>query len=299
MKENFKNITIALVMSMLSVASASAIDNVYTMEIGAQAGVNYYIGDANRHIFMHPREVAGLQLRYKFDRRWCLAGRAQWSRFGFMNINQSYTTPTITPGTNPGTVDPGTGGGTTPTPDPGTGGGTIDPGTGGGGGFPGGRPGRGMPQRAPEKPWGDDGDLSTRPCVSADIVAEFNFFEYGNDWEVGRIKPYTPYIFLGVGVGWYGLDWSHERTLGIPASLYIPFGIGFKWKFAPRWGMNIAWQHNLYLKDNVEGKPGLNNVHEINGSNILENDLMGQLSLGIVFDFAKKKRACKTCMFIN
>ena len=174
----------------------------------------------------------------------------------------------------------------------------------GGGILPPGPGHRGMPQRAEAwgaEEWGANGGLNTRPLIGFDVTAEFNFFEYGNDWEVGRIKPYTPYIFLGVGCGVYNFDpstWDHSK-LGIPASVYVPFGIGFKWKFAPRWGMNIAWQHNLYFKDNLEGKKDLNNTHELNGSNILENDLTGQFTLGIVFDFLKPKKACTTCSFFN
>lgn len=284
MKKELTITLITLVISILSAAPAFAIDNKYTMEIGAQAGVNYYIGDVNQHIFMHPRELAGLQLRYKFDRRWCLSGKVNWSRFGYEYGTISTSKPG---GTNPG-------GGTTPGGnDPGTGGGGTKPG--GGGIFPG---GRGMPQRAlaANEPVNDI-TLYERPGVGAEVVGEFNFFEYGNDWAMGRIKPYTPYIFLGVGLGYYGIDWTYDSQLGFPISLYVPFGIGFKWKFAPRWGLNIAWQHNLYFRDNLENNIELNNTYELNGSNILENDLLGQLSVGIVFDFAKSKRACTTCTF--
>lgn len=272
------------------------------MEIGVQGGANYYIGDANNHhidgthphIFVRSRETAGAQLRYKFDRRWCLTGKAYWSRFAYMMPGTEISTPTTGGGTTPGGGD-NPGGGTTP------GGGGTTP---GGGVLPPGPGHRGMPQRAEAwgaEEWGANGGLNTRPLIGFDVTAEFNFFEYGNDWEVGRIKPYTPYIFLGVGCGVYNFDpstWDHSK-LGIPASVYVPFGIGFKWKFAPRWGMNIAWQHNLYFKDNLEGKKDLNNTHELNGSNILENDLTGQFTLGIVFDFLKPKKACTTCSFFN
>jgi len=241
MKQTIKNISIALIISILSAASAFAIDNKYRMEIGLQAGANYYIGDANPHIFMHPREAAGLQLRYKFDRRWSLTGKANWSRFGYEWSDKSA-----------GNVPSG---------------------------------------------WGGHDSLCVRPLIAADVVAEFNFFEYGNDWEMGRIKPYTPYIFLGVGVGCYGKQ--NDTNLGIPASLYFPFGLGFKWKFAPRWGLNVAWQHNLYFKDNLEHFAPLNNTHDMNGSNILECDLTGQFMVGIVFDFLKSKRPCTTCNYFN
>lgn len=238
MKQTIKYIYITLIISILSAASAFAINNTYAMEVGIHAGANYYVGDANKHIFMHPREIAGGQLRYKFDRRWCLAGKVNWSRFGYEWTDYlSATKPTG---------------------------------------------------------WGSTEEVTVRPCISADIVAEFNFFEYGNDWEMGRIKPYTPYIFAGIGGGVYGR--MHTSELGVPAGFYFPFGIGFKWKFAPRWGLNLAWQHNLYFhQDNLENNTNLDNTHELNGSNILENDMTGHLTLGIVFDFAKTKKPCVKC----
>lgn len=230
MKITIQHTFITLIMCLLSVVSAYSIDNTYLLEMGVQAGVNYYTGDANPHIFQSPLETAGAQLRYKLDRRWGFTTKAYWSRFGYKEPNAQKI---------------------------------------------------------------------TRPLIGIDVTAEFNFLEYGNDWEMGRIKPYTPYIFLGIGVGYYGFGWANAPNTGIPASLYFPFGIGFKWKFASRWGLNIAWQHNLYFKDNLENSSQYSNTHELNGSNILENDLTGQLTIGIVFDFCKSKRACTTCNFFN
>ena len=230
MEKTIQHTFFTLIICLLSATSAYSVDNTYLMEIGVQAGVNYYIGDANPHIFQSPLEVAGAQLRYKFDRRWSLNAKAYWSRIG-------HTEP--------------------------------------------------------------DKTNVVRPLIGIDVTAEFNFLEFGNDWEMGRIKPYTPYLFLGVGTGYYGIGWANEPQTGVPASIYFPFGIGFKWKFAPRWGLNIAWQHNLYFKDNLENQSQYANTHSLNGTNILENDLTGQLTIGIVFDFVKSKRACTTCNFFN
>ena len=230
MKKTIQHTFFTLIICLLSATSAYSVDNTYLMEIGVQAGVNYYIGDANPHIFQSPLEVAGAQLRYKLDRRWSFNAKAYWSRFGYTEQNK----PKV-----------------------------------------------------------------VRPLIGIDVTAEFNFLEFGNDWEMGRIKPYTPYLFLGVGTGYYGIGWANEPQTGVPASIYFPFGIGFKWKFAPRWGLNIAWQHNLYFKDNLENQSQYANTHSLNGTNILENDLTGQLTIGIVFVFAKSKLACTTCNLFN
>ena len=70
-----------------------------------------------------------------------------------------------------------------------------------------------------------------------------------------------------------------------------------KWKFAKRFGLNLAWQHNLYIADNLEGMANLNNTYDLNGSNILNFDVTSQLTLGIVFEFAKEKAVCRTCYY--
>ena len=64
--------------------------------------------------------------------------------------------------------------------------------------------------------------------INADVMAEFNFFRFGeaNKYDK-RIKPYTPYIFLGLGVGLYGAE-GYTNAKYNKAAAYLPFGIGFK-----------------------------------------------------------------------
>lgn len=125
--------------------------------------------------------------------------------------------------------------------------------------------------------------------MNIDVVAEFNFFRFGARQYDTRIKPLTPYIFLGVGFSAYS-NFSQYAA-------YIPLGIGLKWKFASHWGLNIAWQQQIYFADNLEGKTYYDNTADLNGSNILNNDFTSTLTLGIVFEFGRKKSACRTCDF--
>ncbi|MBR1808495.1 MAG: outer membrane beta-barrel protein [Paludibacteraceae bacterium] len=134
------------------------------------------------------------------------------------------------------------------------------------------------------------GETATNRIINVDVVAEFNFFRFGQKQYDTRIKPITPYIFLGVGMGLYN-DYSKVGA-------YLPFGFGMKWKFSPRWGLNIAWQHQLFFADNLENNELYNNYpngYRMNGSNILKNDLTSTLTLGIVFEFAKQKAVCRRC----
>ena len=139
--------------------------------------------------------------------------------------------------------------------------------------------------------YSDYGRLSDRwaenNITKVDVVGEFNFFRFGEHNYDRRYKPLTPYIFLGVGAAVY-TNYSH-------VGVYMPFGFGMKWHFAPRWGLNLQWQHQLFFADNIEGVELLDNTYKLNGSNILNNDLTGEITLGIVFEFARKRSACRTC----
>lgn len=134
------------------------------------------------------------------------------------------------------------------------------------------------------------GNMLTNQLVSIDATAEFNFFRFG-EWQYDtRIKPITPYIFLGVGMGLY----NGYGDIGA----YLPFGFGLKWKFSKICGLNIAWQHQFFFADNLENNALYNNYpneYKMNGSNILKNDLTSTLTLGIVFEFGKQKGACRYC----
>lgn len=134
----------------------------------------------------------------------------------------------------------------------------------------------------------------TTRLYNADMMAEFNFFRFGsaNKYDK-RIKPYTPYLFLGIGASLYQGKTSDKLF----ASGYIPVGIGFKWKFHDRVGLNIAWQHNIYFSDDLEAQNTLNNTHKLNGWNWMNCDLTGMLIAGIVIEFAPAKKACRICNY--
>ncbi len=134
------------------------------------------------------------------------------------------------------------------------------------------------------------GSMLTKQIISIDAVAEFNFFRFGEKQYDSRIKPITPYIFLGVGAGLY----NDFGDIGA----YFPFGFGLKWKFAPRWGLNLAWQHQLFFADNIESNKLYDDYpteFNMNGSNIFKYDLTSTLTLGIVFEFAREKAVCRFC----
>ena len=131
--------------------------------------------------------------------------------------------------------------------------------------------------------------------IGIDAMAEFNFFRFGgkeqNDY---RLRHYTPYIFLGIGAGIYGAEGYSDRNY-TKVACYVPLGIGFKWKFSEHCGLNIAWQHNIYMADNLENRDALDNKYQMNGWNWMNCDLTGMLTVGIVFEFAQASAPCRIC----
>lgn len=135
----------------------------------------------------------------------------------------------------------------------------------------------------------------TNRLYGADIMAEFNFFRFGNANKYDkRIRPYTPYIFMGIGLGLYN-NMKGDGQKKMTAAGYLPVGFGFKWKFHERVGLNIAWQHNIWFSDDVEGQNTLNNKHRLNGWNWMNCDVTSMLTVGIVFEMAKAHKECRIC----
>lgn len=191
---------------------------VYHCEFGAQGGLGYYVGDATKHIFNDIRWAAGLQFRYKFDRRWSISLKAQTQQLAYRDIFDA---------------------------------------------------------------------VEQKQMLGLDVLGEFNFFRFGFEQYDMRIKPITPYMFLGLGVGLY----NDLHSVG----MYFPFGFGLKWRLASGWGLNIAWQQQLWFADGLEGHERWNDPYGLNGINFLNGDYTSTITAGIVVEFIEKKRACRTC----
>lgn len=132
------------------------------------------------------------------------------------------------------------------------------------------------------------GELWTNRLVDIDVVARFNFLPFGvTDKYDPKVKAFTPYIYTGIGMT------MHQDFSSFCA--YVPVGIGLRVALSEHIGMFLAWQHNICFADNLEPDPHYNNIHELNGSNILNCDLVSTLQFGMVFEFAKEKKMCKFC----
>lgn len=251
----------------------------YNFDVGLLLGTGYYMGDACQTPFVQPRYVLGAQIRYKpNNRRFALQLKAQRSCLAYSyapktatGIAEEHTTPFV-----PLVFTPGN---------------------------------RFVQFMVAEPPV-----LYQIPIWSADMVCEFNFFQFGSPSYDYRVKTYTPYLFLGIGGSLSNKQAMIADAVAIPmvkrnrinVSAYVPVGIGVKWKFANRWQLQVAWQHQIYLSDNLEGyiqgidftesedllklEHGvLNDTHDLNGFNILNNDITSTLTIGISYEFGDQR----------
>lgn len=132
-----------------------------------------------------------------------------------------------------------------------------------------------------------DNGMWTNQLINLDAVAEFNFFPFGDVRGESRIKPISPYIATGVGVC------LHSK--GEKVAAYMPFIVGLKWRCSTYCTLHMAWEHHVYFADNLENVEDYNNKNNLNGNNLMNVDVTGQLVVGVAVAFAREKRKCRTC----
>ena len=128
--------------------------------------------------------------------------------------------------------------------------------------------------------------------LNVDVTAEYNFFRFGLNYYDSRVTYLSPFIFLGVGVSIDNISNIIQLTRPDYRGAYLPVGIGLKWKFAERWQLQAAWQHQIYV-DPIKGDE-IDNSATAN-YNILNNDVLSTLTASIVFEFAQEKKRCVMC----
>lgn len=119
-----------------------------------------------------------------------------------------------------------------------------------------------------------------------DFCGEFNFFDLEKNEYKRESRIFSPYIFAGIGVANY--SYINNSTY----SPTIPFGVGLKVRLDSNWNLNAQWSNRLLMADKLEGIALLNNPNNLNGTNFLNNDLLSTATIGISYNFWKKKCDC-------
>ena len=117
-----------------------------------------------------------------------------------------------------------------------------------------------------------------------DISAEYNFFRYGIDEYDLRVKAVSPFIAIGVGITSTLKELKTDPVSGLKR-VYVPIGIGVKWKFADKWQLQATWQHQVYLTRDDLDKMGWDGAI----TNIMNNYVLSTFTVGLSIDFFRLK----------
>lgn len=120
-----------------------------------------------------------------------------------------------------------------------------------------------------------------------DLWGEYNFFDLENNKFRRYSKTYSPYIFAGIGYA----SMPNSNTQSTSA-ITLPFGFGVKFLLAPRWNLNLQWTNHLLFKDNLEGLSEFDNPNPSTRQNLMNNDLLSGLTIGLSFNFWEKSCDC-------
>lgn len=126
------------------------------------------------------------------------------------------------------------------------------------------------------------------PVNAFDLSGEFNFFDLEDKSYKPFSQKYSTFVFAGVGSMLY--DYEKQSQFNFS---YL-FGVGVKFMIGERMNLNLRWSNRLLLSDQMEGIESLNNTYDLNGSNLLNNDLLSTLSVGLTINIFKERCNCNT-----
>ncbi|MDE6368382.1 MAG: porin family protein [Muribaculaceae bacterium] len=118
---------------------------------------------------------------------------------------------------------------------------------------------------------------------------EFNFFSYGIGETYKRLRRWTPYLTLGVGVS---LSSSGGKTSVAPN---LPMGAGVKFKIKERLNFTAEFTMTKVFGDKVDG-PVLNDLNTIKTAFYKDTDWYSRLTIGISYEFGQR---CEACHYVD
>lgn len=119
------------------------------------------------------------------------------------------------------------------------------------------------------------------------VRCEFNFFNYGIGETYKRLRRWTPYLALGVGVSMASAD---DKTVVAPS---LPMAFGFKYKPRERWNLWIEFSMTKVFSDKVDG---IYEPNHIKTDFYKNTDWFSRLAVGISYEFGRR---CETCHYVD
>lgn len=212
----------------LAAPRLQAQEETYRFDVGAQAGMAGYLGDASSNIFGHPGFSGGVSWRYLPDARWAVR-----TLLNVMSLS----------------------GDTADMDDV-------------------------LPGQAQYSFKSTAYDLGGR--------VEFNFFSYGIGESYKKLRRWSPYLTVGLGVTL--ATCGGESAFGVN----IPMGAGIKYKLRERWNLGLEFTMTKVFSDHVDGE--LSDLYQIKSSFIKNTDWYSNISVSVTYEFGKR---CSTCHYVD
>lgn len=117
---------------------------------------------------------------------------------------------------------------------------------------------------------------------------EFNFFAYGIGETYKKLRRWSPYLTVGVGLTL--ATCSGQSNVGFN----IPMGAGIKYKIKERLNLGLEFTMTKVFSDHVDGV--LSDLYQIQSSFMKNTDWYSNISLSLTYEFGKR---CATCHYVD
>lgn len=129
-----------------------------------------------------------------------------------------------------------------------------------------------------------------RTLAELGTQVEFNFFPYSDKYAYLGTKPYTPYLFTGLGV-----TYATGDKFFIDAN--IPFGMGFKYKLRNRMNIGVEFSMRKLFRDDfdvTEKTTGwsLDSPYNIESSLLKNRDWYSFTMIFLTWEFGMREDPC-------
>lgn len=116
---------------------------------------------------------------------------------------------------------------------------------------------------------------------------EFNFFPYGIGETFKKLRRWTPYVGVGLGV-------CLASANGTYVTGSVPLAVGFKYKPRKRINLMLEFCVSKTLGDNLDGQ--LSDLQGIKSSFLKNTDWHSGLLLSLTYEFGRR---CSTCHYVD
>lgn len=118
---------------------------------------------------------------------------------------------------------------------------------------------------------------------------EYNFLPYGIGETYKRLRRWTPYLTLGVGMAMASVA---GKSYVAPT---VPMGLGVKFKLSERWNAGVEFTMTKSFSDKFDGE-NLADLNQIKTAFYKNTDWYSRFTIGISYEFGKR---CETCHYVD